>query len=41
MVVTGRPVGELRRAYDALRVAHDELKRAENEDPAEEREIQL
>jgi two-component system sensor histidine kinase HupT/HoxJ len=26
MVVTGRPVGELRRAYHALRQAHDDLK---------------
>jgi two-component system, NtrC family, sensor histidine kinase HupT/HoxJ len=31
MVVTGRPVGELRRAYDALRTAHEELKRAQQQ----------
>ena len=31
MVVTGRPVGELRRAYEALRTAHDELKRAQQQ----------
>ncbi|HEX9290549.1 MAG TPA: ATP-binding protein [Anaeromyxobacteraceae bacterium] len=31
MVVTGRPVGELRRAYDALRQAHDELKRTQQQ----------
>jgi two-component system sensor histidine kinase HupT/HoxJ len=26
MVITGRPVGELRRAYQALRRAHEDLK---------------
>jgi two-component system, NtrC family, sensor histidine kinase HupT/HoxJ len=31
MVVTGRPVGELRRAYDALRQAHDDLKRTQQQ----------
>jgi two-component system sensor histidine kinase HupT/HoxJ len=31
MVITGRPVGELRRAYDALRQAHEELKRAQQQ----------
>jgi two-component system, NtrC family, sensor histidine kinase HupT/HoxJ len=31
MVVTGRPVGELRRAYSALRQAHDELKRTQQQ----------
>jgi two-component system, NtrC family, sensor histidine kinase HupT/HoxJ len=31
MVVTGRPVGELRRAYHALRQAHEELKRAQQQ----------
>ncbi len=31
MVVTGRPVGDLRRAYDALRQAHEELKRAQQQ----------
>ncbi len=31
VVVTGRPVGELRRAYQALRQAHDELKRAQQQ----------
>ena len=31
MVVTGRPVGELRRAYDGLREAHDKLKRAQQQ----------
>ena len=30
-VVTGRPVGELRRAYHALRQTHDELKRAQQQ----------
>lgn len=30
-VVTGRPVGELRRAYQALRQAHDELKRTQQQ----------
>jgi len=29
VVITGRPVGELRRAYEALRLAHEELKRAQ------------
>ncbi|MDR2220097.1 MAG: PAS domain-containing protein [Methylobacillus sp.] len=29
MVITGRPTGELRRAYHELREAHDELKRAQ------------
>jgi len=29
MVVTGRPVGELRRAYQALRQTHEELKRTQ------------
>jgi two-component system, NtrC family, sensor histidine kinase HupT/HoxJ len=29
VVITGRPVGELRRAYEALRHAHEELKRAQ------------
>jgi two-component system sensor histidine kinase HupT/HoxJ len=31
MVVTGRPVGELRRAYQALREAHDDLKRTQQQ----------
>ncbi len=31
MVVTGRPVGELRRAYDGLREAHEKLKRAQQQ----------
>ena len=31
MVVTGRPVGELRRAYQALRQAHDDLKRTQQQ----------
>lgn len=31
MVVTGRPIGELRRAYSALQQAHDELKRAQQQ----------
>ncbi len=31
MVVTGRPVGELRRAYQALRQAHDDLKRTQSQ----------
>lgn len=31
MVVTGRPVGELRRAYEALRQAHDDLKRTQSQ----------
>jgi len=31
MVVTGRPVGELRRAYQALRQAHDDLKRTQGQ----------
>ena len=31
MVVTGRPVGELRRAYSALRQAHDDLKRTQQQ----------
>ncbi|MDQ5941231.1 MAG: two-component system, NtrC family, sensor histidine kinase HupT/HoxJ [Pseudomonadota bacterium] len=31
MVVTGRPVGDLRRAYHALRQAHDELKRTQQQ----------
>lgn len=31
MVVTGRPVGELRRAYQALREAHDDLKRTQSQ----------
>lgn len=31
MVVTGRPVGELRRAYSALQQAHDELKRTQQQ----------
>jgi two-component system sensor histidine kinase HupT/HoxJ len=30
-VITGRPVGELRRAYDALRQAHDEVKRTQQQ----------
>jgi len=30
-VITGRPVGELRRAYHALRQAHDELKRTQQQ----------
>ena len=31
MVVTGRPVGELRKAYSALRQAHDDLKRTQSQ----------
>lgn len=31
VVVTGRPVGELRRAYSALRQAHDDLKRTQSQ----------
>lgn len=31
VVVTGRPVGELRRAYQALRQAHDDLKRTQGQ----------
>lgn len=31
MVVTGRPVGELRKAYQALRQAHDDLKRTQSQ----------
>jgi two-component system sensor histidine kinase HupT/HoxJ len=31
MVVTGRPIGELRRAYHALRQAHDDLKRTQQQ----------
>lgn len=31
MVLTGRPVGELRRAYSALSAAHDELKRTQQQ----------
>lgn len=31
MVVTGRPVGELKRAYRALRQAHDDLKRTQQQ----------
>ncbi len=31
MVVTGRPVGELRRAYQQLRKAHDDLKRTQSQ----------
>ncbi len=31
MVVTGRPVGELRRAYHALRQAHEDLKRTQGQ----------
>ena len=31
MVVTGRPVGELQRAYQALRQAHDDLKRTQGQ----------
>ena len=31
MVITGRPVGELRRAYSALRQAHDDLKRTQGQ----------
>jgi two-component system sensor histidine kinase HupT/HoxJ len=31
VVVTGRPVGELRRAYSALRQAHEELKRTQQQ----------
>jgi two-component system sensor histidine kinase HupT/HoxJ len=31
MVFTGRPVGELRRAYHALRQAHEELKRTQQQ----------
>ncbi|MCP4487933.1 MAG: PAS domain-containing protein [Gammaproteobacteria bacterium] len=29
MVITGRPLGELRKAYDELRITHDELKTAQ------------
>jgi two-component system sensor histidine kinase HupT/HoxJ len=31
MVVTGRPIGELRRAYHALRQAHEDLKRTQQQ----------
>jgi len=31
VVITGRPVGELRRAYHALRQAHDQLKRTQQQ----------
>ena len=31
LVVTGRPIGELRRAYHALRQAHEELKRTQQQ----------
>ena len=31
MVITGRPVGELKKAYTALREAHDELKRTQQQ----------
>jgi len=31
VVITGRPVGELRRAYQALREAHDQLKRTQQQ----------
>ena len=31
LVITGRPVGELRKAYTALRLAHDELKRTQQQ----------
>jgi two-component system, NtrC family, sensor histidine kinase HupT/HoxJ len=31
MVITGRPVGELKKAYTALRQAHDELKRTQQQ----------
>jgi len=31
MVLTGRPVGELRRAYHALRQAHDDLKKTQQQ----------
>ena len=31
LVLSGRPVGELRRAYEALRAAHEELKRAQQQ----------
>jgi len=31
MVITGRPVGELRKAYTALREAHEELKRTQQQ----------
>lgn len=31
MVVTGRPVGDLRRAYQALRQAHEDLKRTQQQ----------
>ena len=31
MVITGRPVGELRQAYKALRQAHDDLKRTQQQ----------
>lgn len=31
MVITGRPIGELQKAYSALRQAHDELKRTQQQ----------
>ena len=31
MVITGRPIGELRKAYTALRQTHDELKRTQQQ----------
>ncbi len=31
MVITGRPIGELRRAYHALRQAHEDLKRTQQQ----------
>lgn len=31
LVITGRPVGELRKAYEALRQTHEELKRAQQQ----------
>ena len=31
MVITGRPVGELRKAYSALRQAHEDLKRTQSQ----------
>src|SRR5574343_1305800 len=31
VVVTGRPVGELRKAYQALRQAHEDLKRTQSQ----------
>ena len=31
MVITGRPVGELRRAYQALHEAHEDLKRTQQQ----------